>query len=99
MSKMDLSRFSDLLGDIGDTSPAEALTQSSATSGRKMSSQPSGGEKTGVSDGIPAVMDESQMARLLGVTANRARTLQRDGLLAKAGPGRWDVRASLALYL
>lgn len=99
MSKIDLSRFSDLLGDLGDTSPAETLTQSPATSGRKSSSQPSGGEKTGVSDAIPAVMDESQMARLLGVTANRVRTLQRDGLLAKAGPGRWDVRASLGLYL
>lgn len=72
MSKMDMSRFSDLLGDLPADPPAEP---------------------------IPAIADESQMARLLGVTANRVRTLTRDGLLVKAAPGRWDVRASLTRYL
>lgn len=99
MSKMDLSRFSDLLGDLPNGLAAEGLPTPLATSGRNSSSQPSGGQAIEPQEAIPAIADESQMARLLGVTANRVRTLQRDGLLAKAGPGRWDVRASLGLYL
>ncbi len=99
MSKIDLSRFSDLLGDLPNGVAAEGLPAWLATSGRKPSSQPSGGPAIEPLEAIPGIADESQMARLLGVTANRVRTLQRDGLLAKAGPGRWDVRASLGLYL
>ena len=49
--------------------------------------------------GIPGIATETDMAQLLGVTANRVRTLTRDGHLLKAGPGQWKVRESLAHYI
>lgn len=48
---------------------------------------------------IPAIVTESQLAQLVGLTASRLRTLARDGVLVKAGRGRYDVRASLLGYI
>lgn len=50
-------------------------------------------------DGIPATLDESGMAQLLGIGASQIRTKTRDGLLVKAGRGQWDTRASLRAYI
>lgn len=60
-----------------------------------------GDKRSEVSDipDLPGVLSESEMAVLLGLTANRVRVITRDGRLVKVAPGRWDVRASLPLYL
>ncbi|BBU54069.1 hypothetical protein KU6B_03340 [Mameliella alba] len=50
-------------------------------------------------DTIPALATESEMAQLLGITANRVRTLARDGMLHRPVRGRYDVRASLKIYI
>ena len=39
------------------------------------------------------------MATLVGLTANRVRTLARDGMIVRSGRGRYDVRASLLTYI
>jgi len=48
---------------------------------------------------IPETMSESEIAVFLGVTASTIRSLTRDGKIMKAGPGRWDVRRSVASYV
>lgn len=50
-------------------------------------------------EAIPATMSEVQLAAFLGVATSQVRTKTRDGILVKDGPGRWDVRKSLANYL
>ncbi|MFP7671743.1 hypothetical protein ACG74X_00145 [Marivita sp. S0852] len=51
------------------------------------------------SEAIPGLATESEMAQLLGITANRVRTLARDGMLHRPVRGRYDVRASLKTYI
>lgn len=51
------------------------------------------------SEAIPELATESEMARLLGITANRVRTLARDGILHRPVRGRYDVRVSLKTYI
>ncbi len=53
----------------------------------------------GAAQSVPAVVNESDMARLVGLTANRVRTLARDGVMIRAGRGQYDVRASLLTYI
>lgn len=52
-----------------------------------------------VAAGIPAELNESALARLLGVGASRIRTLARDGVLVRSGKGRFDTCKSLHGYL
>ena len=48
---------------------------------------------------IPGHMNESELAALLMVAQSTIRTLARDGLAKRTGPGCYDVRATLAAYL
>lgn len=48
---------------------------------------------------IPATMSEAELAQLLGVGASRVRTLARDGVIVRAGRGRYDTRTSIAGYV
>lgn len=48
---------------------------------------------------IPGTMTEAELAAFLGIVTSRIRTLHREGVMVKAGRGRFDVRASLANYL
>lgn len=48
---------------------------------------------------IPGTMTEAELAAFLGIVTSRIRTLHREGVMVKAGRGRFDVRASLAAYL
>lgn len=47
---------------------------------------------------IPAIMTEPEIAAFLGLSSARVRTLARDGVLTKAGRGRFDTRASVLAY-
>lgn len=53
----------------------------------------------GAAQSVPAIANESEMALLVGLTANRVRTLARDGMMIRAGRGQYDVRASLLTYI
>ena len=49
----------------------------------------------------PKAMDgihESELADLLGLTANRIRTLTRDGVIRRIGPARYDRRQAVRDY-
>lgn len=86
--------FSDLLGELPENLAAEALTQSPATLCRKNSSQLSGAAESGVSDGIPSVMNAPDLAQFLGVSETKARTVG----VKLDGRGRFDVRATVRTY-
>lgn len=90
--------FEDLLGDVGLSTPSQRdsgplvndsdLPAPEAPESAKAPPEP-----------IPAMVNEAEMARLLGITANRVRTLARDGMLHRPVRGRYDVRASLKTYI
>ncbi len=94
----DLDDFEDLLGDVGldgtaagDSGPlvndSDLLAPEAPETGKA------------ASQAIPGLATESEMARLLGIAANRVRTLARDGMLHRPVRGRYDVRASLKTYI
>ncbi|MDO5630528.1 MAG: hypothetical protein Q4G22_01690 [Paracoccus sp. (in: a-proteobacteria)] len=56
-------------------------------------------DKTTIAEGIPSIMNEVEIAALLGIATSQVRTKTRDGILVKARDARWDVRASLQGYL
>ncbi len=41
---------------------------------------------------------ESELADLLGITANRIRTLARDGVIKRSGPARYELRSTIRDY-
>lgn len=47
---------------------------------------------------IPAIGKEADLAKLLGISASRCRTLTADGVLKKIGRNRFDVAASVTAY-
>ena len=48
---------------------------------------------------IPAILAEAELASLLGISGARVRGLCRDGILHRAGRGRFDARRCLRDYL
>lgn len=48
---------------------------------------------------IPAAMREPEIAAFLNLATSQVRTKTADGILVKAGRGRWDVRKSTAAYI
>jgi phage terminase Nu1 subunit (DNA packaging protein) len=50
-------------------------------------------------ESIAAVMNESDLARLFGITANRVRTLARDGIVVRHSRGQFAVAESISRYL
>lgn len=90
--------FEDLLGDVGldgaaagDSGPLVNDSDLPASEAPETEDPPS--------EAIPGLATESEMAQLLGITANRVRTLARDGMLHRPVRGRYDVRASLKTYI
>lgn len=49
-------------------------------------------------DNTPDVIHESELADLLGITANRIRTLTRDGVLHRTAPARYSRREAVRDY-
>lgn len=49
-------------------------------------------------DSTPSGIHESELADLLGVTANRLRTLTRDGVIRRLAPARYDRRQAIRAY-
>lgn len=49
-------------------------------------------------DNTPDVIHESELADLLGITANRIRTLTRDGILHRVAPARYSRREAVQAY-
>lgn len=48
--------------------------------------------------GLPAVVHESELAALLGITRQRVGELARSGILTRAGRARFDLAASIKAY-
>ena len=93
--------FEDLLGDVGLDGTAAGnsgpLVNDSDLTAPEAPEAPE--VEDPASEAIPGLATESEMARLLGITANRVRTLARDGMLHRPVRGRYDVRASLKTYI
>lgn len=49
--------------------------------------------------GLPAQISEAALAGLIGVNSSRVRALARDGILIRAGRGKFDFSQSLRNYL
>ena len=45
------------------------------------------------------LIHESELADILGLTSNRVRILTRDGILSRAAPARYDLRATVRAYV
>ena len=93
--------FEDLLGDVGLDGTAAGnsgpLVNDSDLTAPEAPEAPE--VEDPASEAIPGLATESEMAQLLGITANRVRTLARDGMLHRPVRGRYDVRASLKTYI
>ncbi|MDT8858031.1 hypothetical protein RNZ50_23965 [Paracoccaceae bacterium Fryx2] len=92
----------DLLGD--DPLPMEQVAPSRSPAGPLTPAKPlrvvvPPPAAEGLPDAIPAIMDEAALADLLGLVPSQVRTKARDGILIRAGRGKYDVRASLQGYI
>ena len=90
--------FEDLLGDVGLDGTA-AGNSGPLVNDSDLTAPEAPEAEDPASEAIPGLATESEMARLLGITANRVRTLARDGMLHRPVRGRYDVRASLKTYI
>ncbi len=90
--------FENLLGDVGLDTPSQRdsapLVNDSASSAPKA---PEPGD--GVLEPIPAMVNEAEMARILGLGISRVRGLFSERKLVKPKRGQYDVRASLLTYI
>lgn len=90
--------FEDLLGDL-ELGGAAAGNSGSLVNDPGLPASKATETEDPPSEAIPGLVTESEMAQLLGITANRVRTLARDGILHRPVRGRYDVRASLKTYI
>lgn len=83
----------DLLGD--DPGPAQSDGNAPPTRGNGKDDHGHHPAAESLSAGL---IHESELADLLGITANRIRTLTRDGVIKRSGPARYAMRATVQAY-
>lgn len=96
----DAGDFDDLLGFSAPTEAPKSKSRKKST--RNSPAAPLEGASDGrveIFQGIPAELDEAALAPLLGITANRLRTLARDGIIIRSGRGKFDVAQSVTRYI